>query len=194
MRFSTILRRPPSTASCKTYCPVRLTANAGGVIGSNLVRYAESNGYERDSPRPFVWRYRDYVIKAFNDDKPFDRFIVEQLAGDELSDANADTLIATGYYRLGPWDDEPADPQEDRFDQLDDMVSTTSLAFLGLTMGCARCHDHKFEALTMHDYYRMVATFNGLTRPTRGRMEEALRPARARNWPPKPGAIGKSRP
>jgi hypothetical protein len=140
----------------------------------DLVRYADTNGYERDAARPFVWRYRDYVIRAFNDDKPFDRFVLEQLAGDELPDADADTLIATGYYRLGPWDDEPADPQEDRFDQLDDLVSTTSLAFLGLTLGCARCHDHKFEALTMHDYYRLVAVFNGLNRPQAGRTELVL--------------------
>jgi hypothetical protein len=146
----------------------------------DLVRYAETNGYERDAARPFVWRYRDYVIRAFNDDKPFDRFVLEQLAGDELPDADGETLIATGYYRLGPWDDEPADPQEDRFDQLDDLVSTTSLAFLGLTLGCARCHDHKFEALTMHDYYRMVAVFNGLNRPTAGRTELVL-PAGSRN-------------
>jgi len=140
----------------------------------DLVRYAETNGYERDADRPFVWRYRDYVIRAFNDDKPFDRFVLEQLAGDELPDANAETLIATGYYRLGPWDDEPADPVEDHFDQLDDLVSTTSLAFLGLTLGCARCHDHKFDALTMHDYYRMVAVFNGLDRPRAGRTELVL--------------------
>ncbi len=140
----------------------------------DLVRYAETNAYERDSPRPFVWRYRDYVIKAFNDDKPFDRFILEQLAGDELADANSETLIATGYYRLGPWDDEPADPQEDRFDQLEDLVNTTSLVFLGQTLSCARCHNHKFEALTMHDYYRMVAIFNGLVRPTKGRTELVL--------------------
>ena len=140
----------------------------------DLVRYAETNGYERDAARPFVWRYRDYVIRSFNDDKPFDRFVLEQLAGDELPDADGTTLIATGYYRLGPWDDEPADPQEDRFDQLDDLVSTTSLAFLGLTLGCARCHDHKFDALTMHDYYRLVAVFNGLNRPQAGRTELVL--------------------
>jgi hypothetical protein len=140
----------------------------------DLVRYAETNGYERDAERPFVWRYRDYVIRAVNDDKPFDRFVLEQLAGDELPDADADSLIATGFYRLGPWDDEPADPQEDRFDQLDDLVSTTSLAFLGLTLACARCHDHKFEALTMHDYYRLVAVFNGLNRPQAGRTELVL--------------------
>jgi hypothetical protein len=140
----------------------------------DLVRYAETNGYERDSDRPFVWRYRDYVIRAFNEDKPYDRFIREQLAGDELPDADADSLIATSYLRLGPWDDEPADPKEDHFDQLDDLVSTTALVFLGLTAGCARCHDHKFEPLTMHDYYRLVAVFNGLERPRDGRTERTL--------------------
>ena len=112
------------------------------------MRYAETNGYERDATKPHVWRYRDYVIRSLNDDKPFDRFVLEQLAGDELPDANAETLTATGFYRLGPWDDEPADPKEDRYDQLDDILSTTSQVFLGLTLGCARCHDHKFEPLT----------------------------------------------
>src|SRR5262249_43580159 len=122
----------------------------------DLVRYAESNGYERDAAKPFAWRYRDYVIRTFNSDKPFDRFVVEQLAGDELPEGEvcAETLVATGYYRLGPWDDEPADPKQDRFDQLDDIVNTTSEVFLGLTLGCARCHNPKFEPMTMHDYYR----------------------------------------
>jgi hypothetical protein len=137
----------------------------------DLVRYAESNGYERDAAKPYVWRYRDYVIRAFNHDKPFDRFLLEQLAGDELPDANAETVIASGYHRLGPWDDEPADPQEDRFDQLDDMVSTTSLAFLGLSLGCARCHDHKFDPVTQLDYYRMAAIFAPLRRPQADRTE-----------------------
>ena len=95
----------------------------------DLVRYAESNGYERDDAKPFVWRYRDYVIDAFNHDKPYDRFIREQLAGDELPDANAETMIATGFHRLGPWDDEPADPLQDRADQLDDIIRTTSQVF-----------------------------------------------------------------
>ena len=137
----------------------------------DLVRYAETNGYERDATKPNVWRYRDYVIRALNDDKPFDRFVLEQLAGDEVQDANAETLTATGFYRLGPWDDEPADPKEDRYDQLDDILSTTSQVFLGLTLGCARCHDHKFDPLTQSDYYRMVAIFNGLQRPRKGRTE-----------------------
>jgi hypothetical protein len=142
----------------------------------DLVRYAESNGFERDADKPFAWRYRDYVIRAFNSDKPFDRFVVEQLAGDELPDAeiSADTLVATGMLRLGPWDDEPADPKQDRYDQLDDLVNTTSQVFLGLTLGCARCHNHKFEPLSMHDYYRMVAIFEPLERPTEGRTELTL--------------------
>src|SRR5262249_13651104 len=134
----------------------------------DLVRYADSNGYERDAVRLNAWRYRDYVIRALNADRPHDRFILEQLAGDELAGDNTETHTATSYRRLGPWDDEPADPQEDRFDQLDDMVSTTALTFLGLTLGCARCHDHKFEPLTMLDYYRMVAVFNPLKRPVQG--------------------------
>jgi hypothetical protein len=137
----------------------------------DVVRYAETNGYERDGTKPNAWRFRDYIIKAFNDDKPFDRFIEEQLAGDELPDASAETFVALGYYRLGPWDDEPADPKQDRFDQLDDIVSTTSQAFLGLTLGCARCHNHKFEPLTATDYYSMVAVFDGLRRPVKGRTE-----------------------
>ncbi|HUQ91889.1 MAG TPA: PSD1 and planctomycete cytochrome C domain-containing protein [Bryobacteraceae bacterium] len=140
----------------------------------DLVRFAETNGYERDATKPSAWRYRDYVIRAFNDDKPFDRFTLEQLAGDELPDASAETLIATGYNRLGPWDDEPADPKTDRFDQLDDIVSTTSQVYLGLTLGCARCHNHKFEPVTANDYYSMVAVFNGLERPRKGRTELAL--------------------
>ena len=140
----------------------------------DVARYAESNGYERDATKPFVWRYRDYVIDAFNRDKPIDRFIVEQLAGDEMPDASAESLVATGFLRLGHWDDEPADPATDRFDQLDDIVSTTSSAFLGITLGCARCHDHKFDPFPTRDYYSMVAIFNPLQRPRNGRTELSL--------------------
>ncbi|HQR08726.1 MAG TPA: DUF1549 domain-containing protein [Gemmatales bacterium] len=125
----------------------------------DVVRYAETNGYERDGPKPFAWRYRDYVIKSFNDDKPFDQFVTEQLAGDEMPHATTDAIIATGYYRLGLWDDEPADPKQARFDELDDYVATTSQAFLGMTMNCARCHDHKIDPIPQADYYRMLAFF-----------------------------------
>lgn len=137
----------------------------------DLVRFAESNGFERDAAKPSAWRYRDWVIRAFNEDKPYDRFLIEQIAGDELPDADASTLIATGFHRAGPWDDEPSDPAQDRFDQLDDMVATTSEVFLGLTLACARCHNHKFEPLTALDYTRMVAIFSPLKRPTDGRTE-----------------------
>ncbi|MCA9190864.1 MAG: PSD1 domain-containing protein [Planctomycetales bacterium] len=137
----------------------------------DVVRYADTNGYERDAEKPFVWRYRDYVIDAFNDDKPFDRFVMEQVAGDELTDATLESHVATGFLRLGHWDDEPADPLTDRFDQLDDIVNTTSQAFLGLTLGCARCHDHKFEPLTQQDYYGLVDVFAPLERPREGRKE-----------------------
>ena len=92
----------------------------------DLVRYAESNGYERDRTKPHAWRYRDYVIDAFNHDKPYDRFLTEQLAGDELSDSNAETQIAATFLRLGTWDDEPADPKVDRYDQLDDVLGGNS--------------------------------------------------------------------
>ena len=137
----------------------------------DVARYADTNGYERDAEKPFVWRYRDYVIEAFNQDKPFNRFVLEQVAGDELSDASINTHIATGFLRLGHWDDEPADKMTDRYDQLDDIVSTTGQAFLGLTIGCARCHDHKFEPLTSEDYYSLVSIFAPLERPTKGRTE-----------------------
>ncbi|MGE3780063.1 MAG: DUF1549 domain-containing protein, partial [Pirellulaceae bacterium] len=130
----------------------------------DVARYADSNGYERDAAKPEVWRYRDYVIRALNRDLPFRRFILEQLAGDELPDADTETVIATGFLRLGPWDDEPADFESDRYDQLDDIVHTTCQAVLGLTMGCARCHDHKFDPLTARDYYGMVAVFDPLVR------------------------------
>ena len=130
----------------------------------DLVRYAESNSFERDNPKPFVWRYRDYVIKSFNDDKPYDQFVREQLAGDELPNASAESLVATGYYRLGTWDDEPADPEQARYDELDDIVATTGQTFLGLTVNCARCHDHKLDPIPQKDYYRLLSFFQGTTR------------------------------
>ncbi len=125
----------------------------------DIVRYAETCGYERDQVKPHVWKYRDYVVKAFNDDLSYDRFVKEQLAGDELPDRTERTAIATGFIRLGTWNDEPNDPNEYKYDRLEDMVGATSSAFLGLTVKCARCHDHKFDAIRQTDYYRMAAAF-----------------------------------
>jgi mono/diheme cytochrome c family protein len=125
----------------------------------DVVRYAETNGYERDGPKPFAWRYRDYVIKSFNADKPYTQFVKEQLAGDEMPGFNPDAITATGYYRLGTWDDEPADPLLALYDGYDDLVTTTGQAFLGMTVNCARCHDHKVDPIPQTDYYKMVAFF-----------------------------------
>ena len=129
----------------------------------DLVRYAETHGYERDSIKPFAWRYRDYVIDAFNRDKPYNQFLMEQLAGDELDTVTADSLVATGFYRLGIWDDEPADRLLARYDVLDGIVSTTSQVVLGMTVGCARCHDHKKDPIPQRDYYRLLAFFRDVT-------------------------------
>lgn len=123
----------------------------------DVVRFAQSNGYERDGYKPHAWRYRDYVIDAFQRDKPYDRFLLEQLAGDELEDADATSRIATGFYHLGVWDDEPDDKRQAQFDELDDIMVTIGSAFLGLTTGCARCHDHKFDPIPQSDYYRMLS-------------------------------------
>jgi len=128
----------------------------------DLVRYADTNSFERDGDKPHAWRYRDYVIRSLNDDKPYDRFVIEQLAGDELPEPTADTLIATGYYRLGLWDDEPADKLQSRYDWFDDLVATTGQTFLGLTVNCARCHDHKIDPITQRDYYSLLAFFHNI--------------------------------
>ena len=129
----------------------------------DLVRYAETNGYERDGRKELIWKYRDYVIRAFNEDKPFDRFILEQLAGDELPAADADSITATGFYRLGLWDDEPADPELARYDYLDDILRTTGETFLATTIGCARCHDHKIDPILQKDYYSMLSFLSDIT-------------------------------
>jgi Protein of unknown function (DUF1549)/Protein of unknown function (DUF1553)/Planctomycete cytochrome C len=129
----------------------------------DVVRYADSSGFEHDRDLAEAWRYRDYVIKALNQDKPYNRFIVEQLAGDEVDNPDHDSLIATAFYRVGPRVRfrEKDNPQY-RFDYLDDMVATTFRGFMGMSVNCARCHDHKFDPITHMDYYRTVAMFYGM--------------------------------
>jgi hypothetical protein len=134
----------------------------------DVVRYSDSNGFDWDEFRPQAWRFRDYVVRSFNADKPFDQFIREQLAGDELLDGppetaeERDSLIATGYLRLGPHDnaaplfDEQA---RSRDELLVDVTETTASAFLGLTLSCCRCHDHKYDPLSQADHYRFRAFF-----------------------------------
>jgi hypothetical protein len=129
----------------------------------DVVRYAETNSFERDGAKPYAWRYRDYVIRAFNEDKPYDQFLMEQLAGDELPEVTKDSLIATGFYRLGIWDDEPADRELAMYDGFDDILTTVGQGLLGLTLNCSRCHDHKIDPIPTKDYYSTVAFFRNLT-------------------------------
>jgi hypothetical protein len=125
----------------------------------DVVRYADTNGFEADGYRPHAWRYRDYVVRSFNADKPYDRFLKEQLAGDELYPGDQQALIATGFYRAGPihlvggMKDEEAERQE----VLTEMTGAVGAVFFGMTVGCARCHDHKFDPILQSDYYRLQA-------------------------------------
>jgi hypothetical protein len=125
----------------------------------DIARYADSNGFKADETRPNIWRYRDYVIKAFNDDKPYDRFVREQIAGDELFPGDPEALVAMGFNRN--WTDETnaAGLVIRRQETLDDITNVTGSAFLGMTVACARCHDHKYDPILQKDYYRLQAFF-----------------------------------
>ncbi|MEO7651794.1 MAG: PSD1 and planctomycete cytochrome C domain-containing protein [Bryobacteraceae bacterium] len=126
----------------------------------DVARYADSDGYAIDAPRQ-IWKYRDWVIQALNRDMPFDRFVVEQMAGDLLPEASTDQLIATGFHRNTPSNQEGGiDFEQYRVEAVVDRVSTTGTAFLGLTVGCARCHDHKYDPVSQREFYRLFAFFN----------------------------------
>lgn len=131
----------------------------------DLVRFAESDGFAIDGERSTAWRYRDYVIRSFNKDKPYDLFVKEQLAGDELNDKRSkpedrsERLIALGFLRMGTWEADANFKTQLRQDFLNEVTTTTSQAFLGLTAGCARCHDHKYDPIPQKDFYRLQAFF-----------------------------------
>jgi hypothetical protein len=126
----------------------------------DVVRYADTGGFSNDFERPTAWRYRDYVIRAFNQDKPYNQFVIEQIAGDELPGPDSEKLIATGFLRMGPWEHTGMSVAAiTRQEWLDDVTHSTSATFLGVTMECARCHDHKFDPLPTRDYYRLQAVF-----------------------------------
>ncbi len=146
----------------------------------DVVRYAETNSFERDGIKPNAWRFRDYVIESFNSDKPYDQFVREQIAGDELDTVTHSSIIATGFYRLGQWDDEPSDKLQARYDELDDIVTTVGQGFLGLTMNCCRCHDHKIDPIPQKDYYSLLAFFQNIAPYSNGpsTMVEILPPDR----------------
>lgn len=128
----------------------------------DLVRYAESDGYRQDAYRPNAWRYRDYVVRAFNSDKPYDRFIREQLAGDEIDAENADCVTATGYLCHGIYEYNQRDVRGQWDTMLSEITDVTADVFLGLGFACARCHDHKYDPILQKDYYALRAFFAGL--------------------------------
>ena len=138
----------------------------------DVVRYADTNGFETNRPRPTAWHYRDWIVESLNADKPYDRFIREQLAGDALGED-----AATGFLVAGTYDIVKGDPvlnAMQRQEELADMVNTTGTAFMGLTLGCARCHNHKFDPILQKDYYSMQAVFAGVNhgeRPLRRKLE-----------------------
>ena len=131
----------------------------------DLARYADTNGYEKDRPRT-IWPYRDWVINALNADKPFDQFTVEQIAGDMLPGSTLDQKIATGFHRNTMLNEEGGiDPNEFRFHAMTDRVATTGATWLGLTLGCAQCHTHKFDPLTHREYFQLMAFMNNADEP-----------------------------
>jgi len=127
----------------------------------DLARFAESHGFEHDSDRSSAYHYRDFVIKALNQDLPYDTFVKWQIAGDEYEPQNPLALMATGYLAAGVHSTQITKNQVDkeRYDELDDISATIGTSLLGLTIGCARCHDHKFDPIPTADYYRLLSTF-----------------------------------
>jgi hypothetical protein len=129
----------------------------------DVARYADSSGFEFDIDRPNAWRYRDYVIRSFNEDKPYDQFVREQLAADEIAPDNLETLPALGFIAAGPTVDNQQS-ERIRMDEIDDMIGATTSAFLAQTVACARCHDHKYDPISARDYYALAAVFNHFER------------------------------
>ena len=150
----------------------------------DVVRFAETDGFEYDTHRNDAWRYRDYVIRSFNADKPYDRFVTEQLAGDELDAKNDELLIASGFNRLGPLRKNAGNQEvaSSRNEVLTEMTNVVGSAFLGVTIGCARCHNHKFDPVRQSDYYRIQAYFAAVYDkdiPKASAEEQAARKAKA---------------
>jgi mono/diheme cytochrome c family protein len=145
----------------------------------DLARWAESHGYEQDYDRPAAYHYRDFVIRALNDDMPYDQFVRWQIAGDELAPDNPLAMMATGFLGAGTHATQITANQveKERYDELDDMLNTVGTAMLGLTIGCARCHDHKYDPIPTRDYYRLLSTF---TTTVRSEIELDLEPERTR--------------
>ncbi len=152
----------------------------------DLVRYAESDGFRKDDYRPDAWRYRDYVINSLNEDKPFDQFTREQIAGDEIAPHDPEALTATGFLRHGIYEYNQRDAKTQWQDMLNDITDTVGDTFLGMGMGCARCHDHKFDPILQKDYFRLQAFFANIAlkndRPLATREELEAYEAQLAKW------------
>jgi mono/diheme cytochrome c family protein len=141
----------------------------------DVVHFGESHGYDKDKPRPHAWPYRDWVIRSLNEDKPYDRFVAEQIAGDVLDPNDPQATVATGFIAAGPWDfvghvelrEGTVDKDIARSNDRDDMVASAMSTFLSLTVHCARCHDHKFDPIRQKDYYALQSVFAGVERADR---------------------------
>lgn len=132
-----------------------------GLRWLDVVRYADTAGFANDYSRPNAWRYRDYVVRSFNDDKPYNEFVRQQIAGDEIDERVAENLIATGFLRMGPWEQTGMSVfKETRGQWLDDVTDAVGQTFLAHSMLCCKCHDHKFDPVPTRDYYRMMAVFS----------------------------------
>src|SRR5262245_28062029 len=160
----------------------------------DVARYADSNGYKADETRPEMWRYRDYVIKSFNDDKPYNRFVREQIAGDEIYPGDPEALVGMGFNRN--WIDETnaAGLVIRRQETLDEITNATGAAFLGMTLACARCHDHKYDPILQKDYYRLQAFFANTSfgdgpLPPKDPVERQKRAVQQAQWDEKTKAI-----
>ena len=154
----------------------------------DVVRFGESNGYERNVILDNIWPFRDYVIDSINEDKPFNQFIREHIAGDVFGENNPDIAVGSAFLVAGPYDDvrnrDPVQAAQIRANTLDEIIRATSEAFLGITIGCARCHDHKFDPITQEDYYGLYATFSGIRHGSAPLATHEKRRARAKKIQP----------
>jgi mono/diheme cytochrome c family protein len=164
VRFETATKKDIAAAVLDYAKRLMATRHYGEHFGRqwlDVARYADSAGFANDYSRPNAWRYRDYVVRAFNADKPYDEFVREQIAGDEIDASDSEKLVATGFLRMGPWEQTGMSVfRVTRQQWLDDVTDSVGQAFLGHPLQCAKCHDHKFDPIPTRDYYSMMAVFS----------------------------------
>ena len=163
-KFANSFKPDPDAAVASYAAELMASPHYGEQFASrwlDVARYADTAGFANDYSRPNAWRYRDYVVRSFNSDKPYDEFVRQQIAGDEIDESNVENLIATGFLRMGPWEQTSMSVfKETRGQWLDDVTDTVGQAFLAHSMLCCKCHDHKFDPVPTRDYYKMMAVFS----------------------------------